>query len=233
MIVSIHQPSYFPWLQLIDKIRQSDRFVLLDTVQLSDSLFQHRNLFLNTNGEQHILTIPIERKGHLNSTIKDIRISQSKWQKKHNRFLFFNYKKHPYFNEIYPTLQPFFERDYRFLIDALDDSMRLSFELLGVETEIVRASSLTLNPELRKEQHVLDILRCVKATKYLSGNGAKAYQTETNFTSQGIDLHYQEFVMPIYEQRNTDAFDGGLSCLDLLFNLGVQTSQQLVAGAIE
>ena len=62
MIVSIHQPSYFPWLGLLDKIEKSDTFVLLDNVQFNDNAFQSRNIFLNHNGEVQYLTIPVQKK---------------------------------------------------------------------------------------------------------------------------------------------------------------------------
>lgn len=34
MIVAIHQPNFIPWLGYFSKINQSDKFIILDTVDL-------------------------------------------------------------------------------------------------------------------------------------------------------------------------------------------------------
>ena len=46
MKISIHQPSYWPWLGLLHKIRLSDADVILDNVNISKGSFQYRNQFL-------------------------------------------------------------------------------------------------------------------------------------------------------------------------------------------
>ena len=69
MMVSIHQPSYFPWLGLLDKIEKSNTFVILDTVQFNDNAFQSRNIFLNHNGAVQYLTIPVQKKNYQKNKI--------------------------------------------------------------------------------------------------------------------------------------------------------------------
>jgi len=227
-IVSIHQPSYFPWLGLLDKIHKSDLYILLDNVQLSDSAYQNRNIFLDNQGNEKLLTIPISKKNHITNTIKDIKISNKIWQKKHNKFIYFNYKKHPFFDEIYPHIQPLYEKNYDFLIDFLIDNMKISFDLFKIKTKMIRASELDYNKELKKEDTVLAILESVDAKIYLSGKGAMSYQKEDNFTQKGIKLIYQEFTHPVYKQKGVDDFISGASCLDVLFNLGIDESSKIL-----
>ncbi|MGL6327783.1 WbqC family protein [Aeromonas rivipollensis] len=62
MIVSIHQPAYLPWLGYVDRIKKSDLFIFLDSVQLEKNSFTNRNLIKGANGS-HWLTIPINKKG--------------------------------------------------------------------------------------------------------------------------------------------------------------------------
>ena len=52
MIVSIHQPQFFPWFGYFDKIQQSDCFVILDTVQFKKNEFQNRNKVKTSQGWQ-------------------------------------------------------------------------------------------------------------------------------------------------------------------------------------
>ncbi len=222
-VVSIHQPSYFPWLGFLDKVAKSDIFVILDTVQLNAAAYQHRNLFLDNQGKSHILTLPINKKNYKDKSIKELELSNNIWQKKHSKFIYFNYKKHPFFDEIYPLIEPIYQKEYKYLIDLLLDTLTISIESFSIKTELVIASELQ-EINTKKEDLVIDILKQVGAETYLSGNGAKSYQKEENFVSQGIKLEYQSFKHPTYQQINTNEFIEGMSCLDYLFNCGLQFS---------
>ncbi len=228
MIVSIHQPSYFPWLGLLDKINKSDLFVVLDNVQLSDSAYQNRNLFLSNQGKEQLLTIPINRKNYLEKTIKDIEINNSIWQKKHSKFIYFNYKKHPYFDEIYKIIECIYTKEYINLSELLIESLKISCNIFDIDTKIIRASDLPLDDNLKKESKVVSILKQVGAATYLSGQGAKSYQLTENFEDKHIKLTYQEFTHPIYSQHKMDKFISGLSSLDATFNLGKDNSFTLL-----
>jgi hypothetical protein len=230
MIVSIHQPSYFPWLGLLDKISKSDKFVILDTVQLNDNAFQNRNIFLNHRGEVEYLTIPIIKKGYLEKSIRELIIANNKWQKKHHGFIIANYKKHPYFDEVYPIIKPLYQKKYTYLVDILIDSMEMTFQLFNITTDVILASELDIDKNLKKDDLVIDILRKVNASVYLSGSGAKQYHDETKFKARNIVLQYQIFKHPIYKQKNALEFVHGLSSLDIVFNLGINQSTELIKG---
>jgi len=230
VIVSIHQPSYFPWLGLLDKINKSNIFVLLDNVQLNDSAFQNRNIFLDNRGQIKYLTIPIEKKGYQQKTIKDLKIVDNRWQKRHKGFLISNYKKHPYFDEIYEFIQYIFEKKYIYLIDVLIDTMNNILKMFEINTSILFASKLNINEFLRKDDLVIDILKKTNANIYISGIGAKSYQDEKKFEENNIILSYQNFIHPIYSQKNSINFIPGLSSLDILFNIGKEESIKLLKG---
>lgn len=227
-IVSIHQPSYFPWLGLLDKIYKGDAFVLLDNVQFNDNSFQSRNIFLNHNGEVQYLNIPISKKDYHNKTIKDLKIADPRWQKKHKGFLTANYKKHLFFDEIYPYIEGIYNKKYEYLIDVLYDSMEVSNEILNINTEIILASDLEYDKTLKKDELVLAILKSVDAKVYISGTGAKTYQDDKKFEKNNMVLEYQEFIHPVYEQKNSTEFKAGLSILDVLLNLGSKKSENLL-----
>ena len=230
LIVSIHQPSYFPWLGLLDKINKSDIFVLLDNVQLNDSAFQARNIFLDKKGEVKYLTIPVIKKGYQQKKIKDLKIADNRWQKKHQGFFIANYKKHPYFDEIYPYIKDIFEKKYCYLIDVLLDSMEKILDLLKINPKVIIGSTLDIEEGLKKDDLVIELLKQVNATIYLSGKGAKNYQDEGKFKQNNILLKYQEFCHPIYVQKYTKNFVAGLSSLDMLFNIGREESIKLLKG---
>jgi len=222
MMYSIHQPSYFPWLGLLHKIIKSDQLIVLDKVQLSDSAYQNRNIFLAKNGVQKILTIPIERKDYLEKVISDLKVADAYWGKKHKNFIKENYSKHPYFDEVYPFLEPVLNNNSLYLCDIVLQSMHVCLDMLDSKTEVLLQSDIKYNADAKKGDLVIELLRSVRADSYLSGHGAKAYQDEVDFTNSNIDLRYSNFKIMPYPQKGADAFVPGLSSLDLFFNIGLK-----------
>jgi hypothetical protein len=231
MIVSIHQPGYFPWLGWLDKVRKSDLFILMDEVQLSDSAYQNRNIFLTQDGQEKYLTIPIRKKGYKEKMLKDLELSDHEdWQAKHRQFLHANYRKHPYYQEVMDVVGGLYEARYTYLGEVLYDSVRMSLEMFGIETKVLLQSGLDYDRNLRKNDLVLALVQAVKADHYLSGQGAKAYMVLEDYDRAGIRLSFQEFTHPVYEQfqqRDGMPFKPGLSCLDVLFNIGITAAPRL------
>jgi len=231
MILSIHQPSYFPWLGLLQKIAKSDVYILMDEVQLSDSAYQNRNLFLTNDGKVKYLTIPFDRKGYLDKPFCNLDIADDGWRQKHRDFIINNYRKHPGFAEIIPSLEEFFGCEYLSLCDAVVASMKLAMELFGIKTKVLLQSQLQYDRSLRKGDLVIDLIRAAGADVYLSGTGARDYLDESKFGT-GIRLEYSVFQHPVYPQRGGVEFVSGLSCLDMLFNQGLADARRLFYGAI-
>jgi hypothetical protein len=219
MIVAMHQPGYFPWLGLLHKIARCDVFVVMDEVQLSDSLFQHRNQFLTTAGEVKYLSIPFVRKDYLERPLRDLAIADASWTRKHRDFLWNNYRKHPFAGEVMERLEAYYARPYSKLFDAVLESMRLSMGWFGLGAKIVLQSDLRYDRSLKRGDLVMALLEAVGATSYLSGQGARAYLDESRFCG-GLSLRYDEFTHPTYPQGHAREFIPGLACLDVLFNVG-------------
>lgn len=226
--VSIHQPQYLPWLGLLDKINAAGLYVILDNVQFLKGGFQNRNTFISNTGDIQMLTIPIPKKNLLDKEIREIQISDNIWQKKHYKFLFYNYKKHPFFDEIMEITAPLFEKKYEFLLDALVDSMKISFRIFGIDPEIQYASEILPDTTAKKENLVIEILNKTNAGVYVSGTGAKSYQNQVTFDTNNIKLVYHSFTHPVYNQMNSkNDFVDGLSSLDMAFNLGLDKCRKL------
>jgi WbqC-like protein family len=227
MNLSIHQPSYFPWLGMLDKIRKSDVFMIMDEVQLSDSGYQHRNLLITADGKTKFLTIPFVRRGYLKLPFREIEIASSDWGSKHLSFIKNTYRKHPYADEVMPRLEAFYAADYRLLVDAVVASMRLSLEFFGIETQVIFQSEMNYDHSLRRGDLVIALARAAGAKCYISGSGAKAYLDESAFAGD-MSLRYNTFRQQSYSQKGSTTFQPGLACLDAMFNLGVEASRSLL-----
>lgn len=234
MNYSIHQPCFFPWLGLLSKIEKSDILIVMDDVQLSDSAFQHRNQFLTNDGKVKYLTIPFVKQNYMATPFKELKIADASWRMKHNNFIQNNYKKHPFFDQIYSAVRPIFEEKTSYLFDVVLKSMNISMKLCGIHTELILQSQVAYNHEVTKGGLVIELLKAANAKHYLSGRGAEAYQNSEMFESAGITLEYMNFTHPEYPQKNSQEFIPGLSCLDLLFNVGSEKASQLMrSGALQ
>ncbi|KJU81364.1 WbqC-like protein family [Candidatus Magnetobacterium bavaricum] len=230
MVVSIHQPSYFPWMGFLSKIFRSERYILMDDVQLADRAFQHRNLFLEQTGISKYLTIPFNRKGYRNKNIKDLTIHDCDWQRTHKKFIQFNYKKSHFFDEIFYFLDIFFSKKYVFLIDALIESMKLSMKLFDISTEMILQSSLVYRKDSRKSDLILELVKAVGGNIYLSGVGAIEYLIIDEFDREDIVVNFYTYEHLSYPQIHANEFVPGLSCIDVLFNIGIDSSKRLLRG---
>jgi len=232
MILSIHQPSYFPWLGLLDKICKSDVFMVMDEAQLSDSLYQHRNRFATADGVPKFLTIPVVKKGYRGKLLRDIEIASSDWRVRHLNFIRNTYRKHPFAREVMPRVEAFYAADYSRLCDAVVASMRLSFDFFGINAQVIFQSGMDYDRSLRRGELIPALVRAAGATCYLSGTGARAYLDEAAFSGD-LTLRYNGFHHPNYPQKSAVAFQPGLACLDALFNLGIGGARSLIGDAAQ
>jgi len=225
-IVSIHQPQYWPWLGLIDKIMKSDIHVVLDDVKFNTDGFQHRTLYRVYNSDKSkYLTIPYDKKTKRDK-ISAVRIDvDDTWQREHLRLIKLSYKRTPFFEEIFPYIETIFVKKYSFLADLNLDILKLLLELF--EIDVVMILSSELNSHEKKDALTLDLTKKAKGSVYLSGQGAKDYMNNSIFKKSGIGLMYQNFVHPTYQQSKGKIVPG-LFSLDLLFNAGLNVSKILL-----
>lgn len=228
MKVSIHQPHYFPWMGYLDKMAKSDKFILMDEVQLTDKSNMFRNKFLSHGGQEKFLTVCFTKKGYMDKPFTEVTINKNvDWQTKHVNFLKDSYKKAPFFVEIWDRIEPILSNKYDFLCDVDVATVLLFKELFGIDTEIIYQHDLNYDKKLRKNELVLELCKCVSADEYLSGNGARKYMNVDYFQRNGVSVEYQVFEYPRYKQYNVDEFIPNLSALDILFNCGIDGARKI------
>lgn len=215
MIVAIHQPDYIPWLGLYYKMAHCDTFVYLDDAQYSNEADHNVNVIKTPQGPLR-LKIPVEQ--HLGDLICDVRTKDElHWKEKHLKTLQMNYSKTHYFEEIYPGLAEVIMNHQGSIADinmSINDYICNGF---GIQTRILKSSSLSITSV--REERVIDICCKVGGTEYLSGNGARAYQTESHFTDRGVKLTYLDY-KPIQYPQIWGDFLPCMSVIDYLFNCG-------------
>jgi hypothetical protein len=199
----------------------------MDEVQLSDSAYQNRNIFISPDGKIKFQTISFNKKDYLKRRFCDLELSQPDWQEKHYNTLISYYGKHKYFKEILPNIEPVFKKTYSYLIEPVMDSMRICMEILNIPTKINFQHMLDYSRDNKKSDLVLSLVKAIGADIYLAGNGSKDYMQLDSFEKSQIRVIFNNFKHPQYEQKNTVKFEAGLSSLDLFFNMGIERSREI------
>lgn len=216
MVVAIHQPDYIPWLGLFYKMSLANIFVYLDDAQYSNTAAHNFNVIKTANGEFR-LKFPVAYK--LGDKINEVRSKDELgWKEKHLKTIEMNYKKTPFFNEIFPQFRKVLLKDYPNVAElniALNNFIAQGFGILP--KKIIRSSETNIHTA--KEERVIDLTIMCGGDEYLSGNGARVYQVDEHFTERGVKLTYLDYKPICYKQCWKD-FLPCMSVLDYIFNCG-------------
>lgn len=226
MIVAIHQPQFMPWLGYFDKIDKADLFVFLDNVQFKKNEWQNRNRIKTAQGWQW-LTLPV--KHSFGQKINEIKISnEHDWKKKHLGTLVANYRKAPYFDLYFSTVESIYEQNWQSLSELNKHIVKLFATLLRINTEMFVASKLEELPN-EPDERLIAITKKLDGKVYLAGAGGQDYMNLEMYCKAGVKVQFQEFEHPVYPQRFGE-FVPGMSIIDLLFNCG-EKSIEIIRGA--
>ena len=225
-LVSIHQPNFFPWLGYFGKIIQSDVFVFLDNVQIPRTgagSWVNRVHILNS-GQVQWLTLPIDKAFPGLRAINEVDIvADDRWRRKITDSLRQNYKKAPYFDQVFPVLDPLLNSTERNLAQYNIAAITTIAQEFGVPSFRFVCSSALPIKGLVSTDRLVRIVQEVGGTHYLYGGAANAaggYQENEKFVAAGLAPIAQEFRHPVYPQFNASVFQPGLSVIDALMNIG-------------
>jgi len=218
MIVTIHQPSYLPWIPFIEKGLRSDVYVLLDHVQFEKNSAQNRNRIKTAQGELW-LTVPAARSSK--TLISEVKIppTAAGWDVKHRQSIEQNYRKAPFFKQVANIIFPILERPWENLVDLNLTIDKAFLSMAGFEGNIVRSSKMQIAGT--KSELILNICRELGASSYLSGIAGYDYLNRAGFKASGIQVLFQQYRHSEYPQRFPKVgFLPRLSALDLFMNVG-------------
>jgi len=224
VIVAIHQPEHLPWLGFLHKASLSNCFVILDNAQFRKNYFQNRNKIRTASGDCWV-SVPVQ-KHELSTPINQIEIASiHKWTEKYWKTININYSKAPHFHKYRSFFKSILQSDWDNLLDINMEIIKYLFEMFGINPQIILASSLT-NARGTSGNLLLSLCKEIGATEYLSGISGKEYLDETIFQVENINVKYQKFYHPIYQQVYKP-FKPCMSSIDMLFNCGGKAGQLL------
>ncbi len=184
MRVAIHQPEHFPYMGFFQKICAADLFIVLDDVKFRKNYFQNRNKIRALSGEDIWITVPVEHRAP-SKDIKDVKVSPDpNWRKKLLKKIHQNLK----FDAV-----DIYSHDR--LIDLIMACIEWAMEKIEMKREIVFSSDI--GAEGSKTVLLINLLKSVGATKYISGPKGRDYldlslfeNIEVDFFSPRVNNHY-------------------------------------------
>ena len=215
MTVAIHQPDYIPYPGYFYKILHADVFVFLDDAQFSNSGGHDKNLIKTPRGAQG-LKIPVRQT--LGDKINAVRTKDELgWKEKHLHSILGNYKHAPFFECVFPILKAVLEPQHKSIAELNAAIIRRFCTEGGLGTKFLKSSDMDIRT--KRSQRIFDICHTVGADTYLSGTGARAYQSSEEFAASGIRLVYSSYTPAVYPQL-WGSFIENLSVLDYVMNCG-------------
>jgi len=221
--VVIHQPDFLPYLGFFHRLLSADLYIVFDNVQFLRRGWHHRDKIKTINGEKW-LTIGI-KKAPQNTKIHNIYLANNNWKTKHLEMLKNSYRKAAYYQEIYPYLQELYSKEFEKIIDFNMASIQMLMKIFDIHINIELASKHNFSSTAN--ELLVDILKVVNATEYLSGVGAKDYFKQEPFDNANIKVIWQDFKHPVYPQLHGE-FIPYLSSIDMLFNCGIKESRKIL-----
>jgi hypothetical protein len=125
------------------------------------------------------------------------------------------------------ALKSIYDTPWERLVDLNAALLEFLREAFAIRTPLVNSSELDVGGA--KSELVLNLCKAVGAHALLVGlGGSRNYLDRAAFAQAGVELVFQEFNHPVYPQRGPAPFSAGLSAVDLLFNLGPESSRWLL-----
>lgn len=225
--VAVIQSNYLPWKGYFDIVGRVDVFIFYDDVQYTKNDWRNRNRIKTANGLQW-LTVPVGT--DLSLRICNVELRHPRWQRKHLRSLEQAYGRAPHFGYMRSFLEEIYVGRQWTRLSELNQFLirEIAARFLGSQTQFRVSSDFRLSGH--GKNRLLDLLRQVGASTYVSGPRARAYLDEHEFREAGIDIEWMDYTRyPQYPQLYAP-FVHEVSVLDLLVHTGPQASRFIRTG---
>lgn len=240
MRLAAMQSYFFPYLGYFQLIAAADKFLLYDNLNYIRQGWVHRNR-IRLKGRGEFYCAPPLLGASSNVKIRDVRLDPARhWPDRFLDLLGHNYKKAPFFSEVFPVIEQAVRLPATHLSVLNRHGILAVTQFLGIATPIAcddapcrpfeEAASAPHSPWLAalaremqtpdiKTLRVLHLCRLEQADAYLNPPGGRELYSRDIFAKNGVELQFLQPTLMPYPQQG-DGFLPGLSILDVLMNCG-------------
>ena len=232
MKLAIMQPYFFPYIGYFQLINAVDKFIVYDDVNFIKRGWINRNQILMNHSYKSLITVPLKHKSSF-LKIREIEIDNSdNWRKKLLKILEYNYKKAPFFNEIFPILNIIINFNTNLLSEFNINSIKELCKYLEIKTFIQSNTqkyqdienylcdyNKSINKPIdTKVVRILEICKKENANIYINPIGGIELYNKEDFKKNGLELFFLKTLDIRYKQFNNE-FIPNLSIIDvMMFN---------------
>ena len=218
MKILITQSMLFPWIGLLAQIKLADIIVHYDDVAFSKGSFTNRVQIKNQHG-MNWMTVPL-KKFKIGTSIDQVGVkSPDDWKNSHMALLSQSFRKTKYKNDALDIVEQVYSNTHETIADLSRFSMlKLAsyFDLLD-HKRLIDIRSLDIKGS--GSRRVLDIVKEVGGSTYITGHGASKYLDHDSFDDEGIEVRYMQYDFRPYPQP-WGLFTPYVTGLDLVANMG-------------
>lgn len=219
--IAIMQPYFFPYLGYFSLIKNTDKFILLDTVQFIRHGWIERNRILKQNEGWLYFKVPLIK--HSRGTlINDIQIDNNlKWKQKILSQIQLYKRVAPHYFKVHEILTEIFENEFNDIVTLNESILKAICNYLELDATILifSKSGILIDTPKAPDEWALNICKAIgNVTEYWNPPGGKSFFDKSKYKKANINLKFQEINLSPYNQ-NRKNFESGLSIIDvMMFN---------------
>lgn len=208
------QPYFFPYIGYFQLIQAVDIFVIADDLNYIKNGFINKNFILRNN---ECFRISLQLKGaSQNKLINEIEVGEN--ANKLLNTIRENYRRAPYFDDVFPLLESLLSSKEKNLARYLGNSLINISKCLGLETTVLYSSEIDKDNDLRFDKRIIDICQRLNQDNYINVIGGQSLYDKDVFLKEGIQLSFLKKKDIEYKQFDNQ-FVHYLSIVDvLMFN---------------
>jgi hypothetical protein len=217
MKLAIMQPYFFPYVGYYSLIKNTDKFIIFDTVQFIRHGWIERNRILKPNEGWQYIQVPLV-KNNRDLLISELEIRNSDhWREKLKAQLQHYKKRSPYYAECMDVIDT--------CISLQTDSMvALNVHILGVtcqylninfNSEIFSKMKIEIDEVKEADEWALNITKAMGFDEYINPPGGQDFFNKEKYIQKEIELTFLGNNLQQYKQRR-ETFEPGLSIIDLM-----------------
>lgn len=215
--IVISQPMFLPWIGMYEQLNLSDIFVHYDDVQFPKGRSFTNRVQIKTKDGIKWLTVPIDKKNS-GKLINETLISYNEnWQDRHLSIIKQSFSKTKYKQDVLDLIEQIYFKQFETISELNIYAFELLAHYLDFSKKFLLSSSLHTNT--KSSQKLVDIVKSLNGTKYITGLGALNYVNYELFEQENISLEYMDYSISSYEQMFGE-FTPYVTILDLIANEG-------------
>lgn len=203
---------------MLEQIRLADVYVFYDDVQFSKGAFTNRVQVKVPNGMQW-MTIPLNG-SHLGQKIDGTRFAPvESWRHQHMQLLQASFESSPYASDAIAIAERIFSGSYNSIGMLARASLMALVRYYELDDTCKFRDVRELNIGGAGSDRVLEIVRQLSGTHYITGHGAANYLEHEKFEKAGVSVEYMDYQRHGYPQTH-GSFTPYVTGLDLVANCG-------------